>query len=42
MKSIKVKDIMVPLNEYATVNEEATLYEGLLALEEARLLGSCA
>jgi hypothetical protein len=31
-----VKDIMVPLNEYATVNEEATLYEALLALEDAQ------
>lgn len=36
MKKIKVKDIMVPLSEYATVSEEATLYEAVIALEEAR------
>jgi CBS domain-containing protein len=36
MKSIKVKEIMVPLNEYATVDEDATLHEALLALEDAQ------
>jgi CBS domain-containing protein len=36
MKSIKVKELMVPLNEYATVSEEATLYEAVIALEEAQ------
>jgi CBS domain-containing protein len=36
MKSIKVKELMVPLNEYATVSEEATLYEAVMALEEAQ------
>ena len=36
MKSMKVKDLMVPLDEYATVSEEATLYEAVLALEEAQ------
>lgn len=36
MKSIKVKDVMVPLAEYATVSEESTLYEAILALEEAQ------
>ncbi len=36
MKEIKVKDLMVSLSEYATVSEEATLYEAVLALEEAQ------
>jgi CBS domain-containing protein len=36
MKTIKVKDIMVPLAEYATVSTEATLYEAVHALEEAQ------
>jgi len=36
LKSIKVKDLMVPLAEYATVSEDATLYEAVLALEEAQ------
>ena len=36
MKLMKVKDLMVPLDEYATVSDEATLYEAVLALEEAQ------
>lgn len=32
----KVKDIMVPLEEYATVSHKATLYEAVLALEKAQ------
>jgi CBS domain-containing protein len=36
MKTIKVKEIMVPLSEYATVSEEATLYEAIIALDEAQ------
>jgi CBS domain-containing protein len=36
MKSGKVKELMVPLEEYATVSEEASLYEAVLALEEAQ------
>jgi len=32
----KVKDIMVPLEEYACVYQEATLYEAIRALEEAQ------
>jgi CBS domain-containing protein len=36
MYSIKVKQLMVPLAEYATVSEEATLYEAVVALEEAQ------
>ena len=31
-----VKDLMVPLSEYAAVSEEATLYDAVLALEEAQ------
>ncbi len=36
MKEVKAKDLMVPLHDYATVFEEATLYEAVLALEEAQ------
>ncbi|MDZ7697985.1 MAG: CBS domain-containing protein [Deltaproteobacteria bacterium] len=36
MKTILVSDLMVPLAEYATVSEEATLYEAAMALEEAQ------
>ncbi len=36
MKSYLVKDLMVPLEEYATVTEDATLYEAVLSLEEAQ------
>jgi len=36
MKTIKVKEIMVPLAEYATVSEEATLFDAIIALEEAQ------
>lgn len=36
MKSISVKEIMVPLAEYATVPEDATLFEAIIALEEAQ------
>jgi len=36
MKSYPVKDLMVPLSEYATVSEDATLYEAVLSLEEAQ------
>ena len=31
MKTIAVKNLMVPLAEYATVSEEATLYDAVLA-----------
>jgi hypothetical protein len=37
MKTIKVKELMVPLKDYATVHQEATLREAILALEEAQL-----
>jgi CBS-domain-containing membrane protein len=36
MKTRKVKDLMVPLAEYATVNVEASLHAAVLALEEAQ------
>ena len=36
VKSYTVKDLMVPLSEYATVSEDATLYEAVLALEAAQ------
>jgi CBS domain containing-hemolysin-like protein len=32
----KVKDLMVPLEEYATVSIEATLYDAVVALEKAQ------
>ena len=37
MKTIAVKDLMVPLEAYATVPREATLREAILALEKAQL-----
>ncbi len=36
MKTIPIKDLMVPLEEYATVPEEATLFEAVSALERAQ------
>ncbi|MBI4776935.1 MAG: CBS domain-containing protein [Deltaproteobacteria bacterium] len=36
MKSHKVRDFMVPLSEYATVSEDATLFEAVMALEKAQ------
>ena len=36
MNQKTVKDLMVPLEEYATVRDNATLYESVLALEEAQ------
>ncbi len=36
MKDFKIKDIMVPISEYATVSDDATLYEAVLALEKAQ------
>ena len=37
MKTIFVKDLMVPLEGYATVPQEATLREAVLALEKAQM-----
>ncbi len=36
MKSIKVRDLMVSLADYASVAQDATLYEAVVALEEAQ------
>ncbi|MCP4688965.1 MAG: CBS domain-containing protein [Desulfobacterales bacterium] len=36
MKNFFVKDLMVPLSEYATAPEDATLYEAVEALENAQ------
>jgi hypothetical protein len=36
MQRMQVKDLAVSLSDYATVNEEATFYEAILALYEAR------
>jgi CBS domain-containing protein len=36
MKTILVKDVMVPVSEYAMVSQEATLYDAILALEKAQ------
>lgn len=36
MKTILVKDLMVPVSEYATVSKEATLYDAIMALEKAQ------
>lgn len=37
MKRITVKDLMVPLDEYATVAQDASLFDAVIALEEAQL-----
>jgi CBS domain-containing protein len=36
MKTFKVADLMVPLSEYATVNDAASLYDAVMALEKAQ------
>ena len=36
MKSYTVNELMVPLSEYATVSEDATLYDAVVALEKAQ------
>ncbi len=36
MKTMTVKDLMVPISEYATVSKDATLYEAVMALEKAQ------
>lgn len=37
MKTISVKELMVPVEAYATVHREATLREALLALEKSQM-----
>jgi len=36
VKSIKIKNLMVPLSEYASVSQDATLYEAVIALEKTQ------
>ena len=36
MQTIQVKEVMVPLKDYATVSENATMYDAVLALETAQ------
>jgi CBS domain-containing protein len=36
LKTILVKEVMVPLSEYATVSQDATLSEAVLALKKAQ------
>lgn len=36
MKTTKVKDLMVPIEEYATVSAEANLHSAVMALDEAQ------
>ena len=36
MKTIKVADLMVPLSEYATVPDDASLYDAVMALEKSQ------
>ncbi|MFW5908649.1 MAG: HPP family protein [Desulfosalsimonas sp.] len=36
MKKIAVRDIMVPLEEYATIGQDASLFDAVLALEKAQ------
>ena len=36
MKIITVKDLMVPIEEYATVSEKASLFEAVMTLEKAQ------
>ncbi len=37
MKQTKVRDLMVPISDYATVSDQATLYEAVMALEESQI-----
>ena len=36
MNSKTVKDLMIPLSEYGTISEDATLFEAALALDQAQ------
>lgn len=37
MKTVFVRELMVPIEEYATVDQDANLYEAVIALEKAQL-----
>lgn len=39
VKDIKVKDVMAPMQEYATVSLDATLYDAVIALEKSYQTG---
>lgn len=36
MEPTRVRDLMVPLGQYASIREDATLYDAVVALEDAR------
>jgi predicted transcriptional regulator len=36
VKNFKIKDLMIPLNEYAVIGEENSIYEAVLTLEKAQ------
>ncbi len=36
MIDIRIKELMVPVAQYATIDEDATLYDAVVALEEAQ------
>jgi len=36
MKTIKVSELMVPLSEYATVPDDGSLYDAVIALEKSQ------
>lgn len=38
MKRFKVKELVVPISEYAVIPEDASLFEAVIALEKAQLL----
>lgn len=37
MRTVVVKELMIRIDEYATVSQETTLYEAVLALEKAQM-----
>jgi len=37
MENLKVKDLMVPVEQYCSVGEDATLYDAVIELEKARV-----
>jgi len=37
METLKVKDLMVPIEQYCTVSEDVTLYDAVIELEKARI-----
>jgi CBS domain-containing protein len=41
MKKMQIKELVVPLNEYATVFEDATLADAIMALEHAQQTFDC-